>query len=402
MIKARRWAGVAIFNLFLFILLFELAAWAYVSMRKPYVGYLANYPTYVDLLTGTDPRHAGLYDPLGPHVIDTALPWSLWHPRNSSFRHRRPCFDVMMQFNREGTRGALPDPGDSASVFFLGDSFTEGFGLPEDSTLPVQYGRTAGVPVLNLGVAGLSTTQHSLIYEHFAPRYRHRRVFVVLFLVNDFMDNDIDRYAAAHKADRRFRPYRADTSDLTALVYMGSPDSSLFSWRGFLEKRSLDGVSVVVDRRSFLSKVYNLTYSSRLIRVLALSMRRTEPNELAHDARDLRILEYDLRRIMETADRHGAQVTVVNIPGLDLLLQAPKSRPVEERYLALEGRLSAMIGKGPHRFVSYYRHLRDVGVDPTRLVFTCDAHFNATGTLRFARFLAADPPTAKSRVVEGP
>jgi hypothetical protein len=307
-----------------------------------------------------------------------------------------------MHFNAEGTRGALPDPEDTSTAIFLGDSFTEGFGLPEDSTLPALYGRAAGMPVLNLGVAGLSTTQHSLVYEHFAPRYRHRRVFVILYLVNDFMDNDIERYETSHAADRRFRPYRADTNDLATLVYMGSPDSSRFSWAGYWAALSRLVGPVALDRRPFLSRVYHLTYSSRLIRVLSMQLRKKEPNELVHDAWDLRILEYDLRRIMEMADRQGARVTVLNIPGMDLLLRSRKSREVEARYLALERRISDITGEGRHRYVSYYRHLREARVDPSRIVFPCDAHFNGKGTLRLAEFLSAQTSGLGAEGVEPP
>jgi hypothetical protein len=388
---------VALVNIVILLLLVEGVSWAYVTLARPDTGYLAGWPTYLDI--GSEDSYAPVYDPLGPHVIDTAYPWSTWHPRNSVFRHRKPCFDVLMRFNAEGTRGRLPDPADSNTVLFVGDSFTEGYGLPEDSTLAALYGRSTGVPVLNLGSSGyVGTTQYSLIYDHFAPRYRHRRVFVVLYLANDFLENDIGRYAANFARDRRYRPYRADTADLGGIVYKGTPDSSRYSWASYREARAGgSGPLVRMGMRSYwanvqggiLSKLFHLTYASRVVRVVSKGMQQTVPEELQHGERDLRILAYDIRRIQEAAERQGATVTFLNLPGLNLMLQAGRDPQVERDYLALEARVAAMVGPGPHRFLSYFRHLRGSGVDPRGLVFACDAHYNPGGMARLADFLRA-------------
>jgi hypothetical protein len=220
----------------------------------------------------------------------------------------------------------------------------------------------------------------------------------VLYLANDFLENDIGRYAANFARDRRYRPYRADTADLGGIVYKGTPDSSRYSWASYREARAGgSGPLVRMGMRSYwanvqggiLSKLFHLTYASRVVRVVSKGMQQTVPEELQHGERDLRILAYDIRRIQEAAERQGATVTFLNLPGLNLMLQAGRDPQVERDYLALEARVAAMVGPGPHRFLSYFRHLRGSGVDPRGLVFACDAHYNPGGMARLADFLRA-------------
>lgn len=395
------------YNIVVFALLMELGSWAYVSFARPNIGYLAMVPTYLDM--GSQSQYEADVDPLSPHIIDSTYPWSTWHPRNVVFRHHKSCFDVLMRYNDEGTRGSLPDPTDSSTTFFVGDSFTEGYGLSEDSTLPALYGRATGQPVLNLGSSGyVGTTQYSLIYSHFADRYHHGKVHVMLYLANDFMENDIDQYGALFAADKRYRPYRGDTANLDALVYKGSPDSSLYSWAAYREARKhprpkLIRMGMEDYWRDFsggvFSKLFNLTYSRRLLRVIQLSMERKLPEELQYRERDLRILERDIQSIIRTAERHGAQAVFTNLPGLNLMEKAGKDANMEGRYLELEQRISKMVGSGKHRFISYYRHLRETKLPARSLVFACDAHYNPEGMWRLSTFLLSQakggqPPRA--------
>lgn len=386
-------------NLIILFVMLEAGGWAYMSLRHPKLGYLSVLPTYLDF-AGED-RYEPDYDPLGPHVIDSAYPWSTWHPRNSTHRHRKPCFDVIMKFNAEGTRGDLPDPSDSNTAIFVGDSFTEGYGLPEDSTLPALYGRATGAPVLNLGAAGyLGTTMYSLVYEHFAERYRHRRLYVILFLANDLFENDIREYDGFFSGEGRYRPYRNDTSRLDSIVYKGSLETTQYTWKHFREVRAngkpqLERMGMRHYWKewdaSILSKLYHLTYTSRLSKVVQDALKKPDtPAELEHDEWDLRIFEHDIRKIMGTATRHGVSVTFLNLPSLKLMKLARSEVSFHERYLALEDRIARTVGTGPHRYLSYYRHLRASDVDPNSLVFSCDGHYSEKGIERLTRFVLSN------------
>lgn len=380
-------------NLLIFLVLLEAGSFAFLSYNSLDVGYMSRLPTYLDL--GKGDQYAPYQDPLSPHVIDTAVSWATWHPRNRVFRHRMRCFDVFMHFNAEGSRGPLPHPSDTSTVIFLGDSFTEGYGLPEDSTLSALYAQATGQPVLNLGSSGyIGTTQYSLIYEAFARKYRHGRVFVALHLANDFMENDIQQYDEQFAAMRRYRPYRGDPDHLARIVYKGSLDSSSFRWDSFQalqHQRRGPLVKMGVQtfwrqtRYSLMYKLSHLTYTRRLWH--AFRKGRSLPQELSYTSNDLRILDFDIQQILQIATRKGAQVTFVNLPSQGLLQQANRHPSVDSQYLALEDHLAEQVGGGPHSFHSFYRFLRAAKVDPASLTFSCDAHYNGAAMQQLASFL---------------
>ena len=64
--------------------------------------------------------------------------WGVWRKVNSSSRHARTCFDVVLLSNNIGARDKQDyfksDPEDS--IVALGDSFMEGYGVGNNDVLP--------------------------------------------------------------------------------------------------------------------------------------------------------------------------------------------------------------------------------------------------------------------------
>ena len=387
-------------NLLILVVMMELGSMAYIHVAKPDIGYKSTLPTYIDF--SWKDSFQTKHDPLSPHFIDTTYPWSTWHPRNAVYRHKMSCFDVLMHFNDEGIRGKMPDPKDSSTVLFLGDSFTEGFGLPEDSTLPVLMSQYWGVPTLNLGVSGhIGTTQHSMIYEHFGPRFSHRRLVVQLYLLNDFLENDIRKYESAF-VGTRYRPYRADTSTPEKIIYKGSLKDNQYSWAKYNEYKNGGNRKLVkYGLPGFFSsygnslgqRLFSLTYLNRMMYVIknrmaaGKSASESVPPELKYDAYDVNILDYDLKRIMATAERLGASVTFFNIPSDALFKYAAKDPGIESRYLQIEDHIDSLVGRNNHQYVSFYRQVSAEKLPLDSLFFSCDPHLHPQGMNRLATFL---------------
>ena len=393
-------------NLLILAIFMELGSMAYIHFAKPDIGYKSTLPTYIDF--SWKDSFVTKHDPLSPHFIDTTYPWSTWHPRNAVYRHKMSCFDVLMHFNDEGIRGKVPPRDDSSTVLFLGDSFTEGFGLPEDSTLSGLMAGYWGVPTLNLGVSGhIGTTQHSMIYEHFGPKFKHKNVVVQLYLLNDFLENDVRKYESAFQGTR-YRPYRADTSTPEQIVYKGSLADNQYSWAKYFEFRAKGNRKLVKYGLpgffreygdNIFQKLFSLTYINRMMFVMknrmASGKAKSEqvPPELKYDAYDLRLMEYDLKRIIATAERFGASVTFFNIPSDAMFRQAGQDPAIHSRYLELERHLDSVIGGGRHRYLSFYQQVRAEKLPIDSLFFSCDPHLHGRGMNRLARFLrdARDP-----------
>src|SRR5262249_30232368 len=97
--------------------------------------------------------------------------------------------DVLVRFNSAGLRGpevALAKPAGTRRILLLGDGFTEGYTVPEESTVRTGLEsrlRAAGcqVEVINGGVAGYATDQEYLLYTSTLRRYEPDLVVILLY-----------------------------------------------------------------------------------------------------------------------------------------------------------------------------------------------------------------------------
>lgn len=150
--------------------------------------------------------------------FDAELGWS--KPPGARGILRRPEYRVPLAINSLGLRGPeipLDKPADTLRVLLVGDSFTEGYTVPEEQTLrsrlEVDLGRVRSRPVqvVNGGTAGWGTDQEVLFYEKTGRRFAPDLV-VLLFYYNDlYRDGDL-----------RIQPW-FDLDEAGALVLRNSP-----------------------------------------------------------------------------------------------------------------------------------------------------------------------------------
>jgi hypothetical protein len=127
-----------------------------------------------------------------------------WHLSNTSFRHRKSCFDVTYQTNSEGMRDRPRSrQGSGSRIVLLGDSFIEGLGVPEPDRLSNRLEQALGKEVLNFGVSSFGTSQYYLSYKTFAKKFSHDEVIVGVLPSNDFNDDNYEKW----KDKGRHRPF---------------------------------------------------------------------------------------------------------------------------------------------------------------------------------------------------
>jgi hypothetical protein len=131
-------------------------------------------------------------DPISvPHPV---LGWT--NARSAGQRIRRAEYDVTIRINSRGQRGPERDyekPDGTRRVLLLGDSFAEGYYVPEEASARAVLERALGAAcgpteVLNGGTAGYSTDQELLLYRLEGRRY-HPDLVVVFFFGNDLYYN---------------------------------------------------------------------------------------------------------------------------------------------------------------------------------------------------------------------
>jgi hypothetical protein len=390
--------SVFFFNLLLLAVLVEVVSACYIAFRKPYLRKFEYVPTYLDFSL-EDEYTPVTHQVLNPRIIDSTLPWGIWHVPNKMSRHRTNCFDIVMKFNRYGARGPEPEISDPGNIIFLGDSFTEGFGLSEAETIPAQFSSISGKPAINLGVSRSGSTQQSLIYRHFADSFKHKQVFMLIHLENDLIDNDFEQHDTV---TRYYKPYRKDLRHPDAIVYRGHPDSS--SMNSMLFQQKMDEFSRILIKRGLISHMQsdNYTWFGRLVRLTysrriwemylnyreARTQEETLPKVLAWRQRDLNILSYDMEQVMQIAEKHGARVTFINLPAQQLRARLQRHPENKQDYWALENQLKKIADKNGHQFRSYVEFLEQKEATSGQIYFTCDGHYNPNGAKMVAQFLA--------------
>ena len=120
--------------------------------------------------------------------------------------YRRREYTTEMAINTRGLRGAERDyaaPPRTLRVLALGDSFVEGYTVPEDQTVTQALEatlRAKGCPaeVLNAGHAAYSTDQEYLFYRDEGVKYSPQ-VVLVFFYYNDILSNTVANYFGSPK-----------------------------------------------------------------------------------------------------------------------------------------------------------------------------------------------------------
>jgi hypothetical protein len=395
----KKYFKIIFINLLVIVVSIELVSMIYIKVTKPVIPDYQRIPTYLDIMTdGSISFNDILFgsgekiqqDPLAPRNIDTSYTWCNWHPRNNVHREKFPCFDVLYKYNELGTRGTLPDPNDTSTILFIGDSFVEGFGLEEDSTLPARIHQKIGRPVLNLGTSGhFSPTQMSLIYSAFAEKFRHKEVYVMFYLENDLIENNIDNHYKLFA--NRYRPYRVLTNDDSSnIVYKGSLDSTTYSWAHY-KNETQKVFAYFPPNTSLLTKISRLTYFKRCLNLLKMNAgKKSNPNEkpteLNYTSKDLQILEKDMLSIIQVANTHHAKVTFVNLPSKNLFNYAGQSASNLSDYKTLETKLAAIAEKGEARYISFYDYINSEKIKTEQLFFPCDFHYSNYGEAILSEF----------------
>ena len=77
-----------------------------------------------------------------------------------------------------------PDNHDSKRILFIGDSFTEGIGVPSTATFATRIGHTLGIDSYNHGVAGSDTREQHLLWQNYS-RHWQPDTLVWVFVLND-------------------------------------------------------------------------------------------------------------------------------------------------------------------------------------------------------------------------
>ncbi len=313
----------------------------------------------MDVLQGDIPTYS--LDNIGSRFWKDIHPaFGVWHVPNTSFQHRKSCFDVEYRTNSEGMRDRPREKNGPASrVLTLGDSFIEGWGVPEQDRLSNLLEREKGREFLNFGTSGyFGTTQYFLLYDRLAKAFSHDSVLVGVLPSNDFNDDNYGLW----KDKGRHRPFWVGDSPPYELRYARSvPEGMTF-------RRYLAGVL-----REF-SYLYNAIKNVVLARRTGDSGQAGKVFSRFYDFNEGEYgrMEYSLTKLRESAE--GKRVTVILIPILHDLERYDRDgkSPLTQRLEAWGKRHSAEVVDLTPWFHDYQKDWR-------QYYFPCDNHWSSYG-----------------------
>jgi len=148
-----------------------------------------------------------------PSGGDTAFWWGdhptlgVWKRPGAEGELSTGCSRGTYRMNSVGARDVeRPRRASEPRTVVLGDSFLEGWGLPEAERLSSRLERATGRPHLNFAMAHFGPWQSLLAYRELASGFDHDTVLLGLLPVNDFQDLDLAT-EYGHDYEYRYRPY---------------------------------------------------------------------------------------------------------------------------------------------------------------------------------------------------
>lgn len=117
--------------------------------------------------------------------------WLVWHHINNTTEVTSPCFSGTLRTNEYGMKDA-PVQAQLPKIALIGDSYVEGFGVPNEATMSHYLDSVYAnhYDVLNFGCSGgFSNVQELSLYENFASGFKPKVVCWFFLNYNDFYDN---------------------------------------------------------------------------------------------------------------------------------------------------------------------------------------------------------------------
>ncbi|MDP1844476.1 MAG: hypothetical protein Q8K64_13745 [Sediminibacterium sp.] len=343
--------------------------------------YRSNYPTYIDKIRGKKN-----YEQL--HVVDINNDFGVWHENNKSFIHKSPCFTTTYYFNSYGARDFNRNKlSDKDRAMFIGDSFTEGYGVDSSKRFSNLVEKETGLECLNFGVSGdFGTTQFSILYKKFAVEFDHKYLFIGLFPKNDFIDDDYS--FAKTNFGNRYRPYYIPEND--SIVYY-KEHLSESSWNpkntNFLgstnTKINFNKVFTNINYSvSLFEKIIRHSYSVQLILRIANAIRTkiAEKRNISYyynfTNRNIAILDNSLSRVLNVAKTKGVKkVILFSIPYIGDFQIRKSTNTVSP----LNNELDSLCAKYKIEYVDLLEEFSKRSFEPKTLYLSCNGHFSEYG-----------------------
>lgn len=316
---------------------------------------------------------------------DATLGWGLKPLWRGGHRHHDFEVEYSTDLDAWRTTPASVPKTPGRDVFWVGDSFTFGFGVSDPDTFVNRISQAEpGVRHVNSGVPGFSTDQQMLLIERRILRTRPGAVMLVVYLGNDLFDNRLPFPLQAENA----KPYFSLDSG-GQLVPHQLPVPRL--------RKPTDGSQpslsqIVLGEAS--SSAWSAFLNLEIIRRLGWAAAPAEDWRVSLDTRyedDLRLFMALVTRIQNAVTEAGAQFRVYLLPSRRAIEDADGVMSQVQDHMAAQiidrGRIQGVTA------MSLIPALRAAqSREPGHLYFPNEGHLTARGHALVAETLINSPP----------
>ncbi len=144
-----------------------------------------------------------------PFFVDNDKNFGVWHLKKTHTKHTGECWNVDYFTNSYGARDHEHTvKSQKDRIVFIGDSFTEGYGVQANERFSDLIAKEQNVETLNFGTSGnFGTTQAYLQYKSLVSKFDHNTVVMTVLPFNDFTDDDYTFSSNFIYTKNRYRPY---------------------------------------------------------------------------------------------------------------------------------------------------------------------------------------------------
>lgn len=316
--------------------------------------------------------------------------WKIWHFPNNEVNHERACFDVDYTTNSLGMKDQEPDTS-KYTVALIGDSYIEGYGEPNESSMFHYLDSLTGndVDVLNFGTSGGFGTVHEYaIYQNFVRHFKPDVVVLFFLSYNDLYDNVNAIAEGLIDDNHEFTFRRAESFEevKTAITNVGQPEEVAAS-KGWLVAPKLIGKGIK-SLEVAAQYAFNIRGEFKSALGHVLSPESTETLNEGYE-----IFEKSLSAIKAAVEANGSKLALVQIP---------TPYQVDDNWLSMNGRKLGVDLQAdyPNQKVNEIAtsmniqtldllpaaldHIQENELKYPYLYHSCDAHMSAEGNLWFA------------------
>ena len=320
------------------------------------------------------------------HYLDINNTFGTWHIPNSSFRHIKNCYNVRYDFNSIGARDDEFENNDINSIFAIGDSYLEGYGLNKEDLITNKIEKIINQNILNFGTSGyFGTTNARLLYDYYGKNYKHSLILHVVSIPSDFEDDNYGLNKTLKTTQNRYRPYLINHKGNYIIEY-SNKNLNLDNNKKINLKDLLGSYTNFYHLLRLLKSYYNY---SKISKEPKKNLKKTTNHYEDYNPEVLKIMKENFLHIKEESLKNNAKYMIILLPDYNTVVSN-----LDKVETKLSSQLSSYSKMHNIYFLDTMKKIKSNKIDINKLYYTnekdydCDSHITPYGSNMYSEIIS--------------